>query len=102
MYKITSQEDETGLNTSESTSLIDGINQNECAKNEMGSFDLELRAESYSGDLNSYLGKPNIGTHIALLTCGNKVVLTLGPHWYLFATGILFIAVFGWYTASTF
>lgn len=52
--------------------------------------------------LTPYFGKPNVGNHIALLTIKNKVILTLGPHWYLMVLGIIFVAGFGIYTAMTF
>ena len=52
--------------------------------------------------LTPYFGKPNVGNHIAVLTINNKVILTLGPHWYLMIVGIMFIAGFGIYTAMTF
>ena len=76
MYKKNNIEEETHLNASESTSLIDGMyfGQNQSADNR--SFDVELQPESYgldipSHELNPYLGKPNIGSHIALLTWKN-------------------------------
>ena len=52
--------------------------------------------------MNDYMRSTDVGNHIPLLTINNKVILTLGPHWYCFIFGYLAVCFVAYYTIVNF
>lgn len=64
--------------------------------------DEEIKLSENFEVIQGYLGGPNIGSHIPVWIKDNKIIMTLGPHWYVFLLGFSLLSGLGVYVAYFF